>query len=79
MTEHKKSISVIEMGKILGMRKTNSYYLIRKNLFEVREVNGKMRVMVDSFEAWYAGQTWYKKVNESREGAENNGNHSEET
>ena len=61
---NKTSISVPEMGKLLGMGKTNSYYLIRNNYFEVKEVNGRMRVMLDSFEKWYSSQSHYKKAGE---------------
>lgn len=60
--ERKKSMSVPEMGKLLGLGKTESYYLVKKNWFKVVIIGGKMRVMIDSFEEWYAGQTHYKKV-----------------
>ena len=46
----KISMSVMEMGKSLGLKKTESYWLVHKNYFETRIVAGKMRVMVDSFE-----------------------------
>jgi hypothetical protein len=59
----KKSMSVMEMGRMLGLKKTNSYWLIKKGWFETVMVAGKMRVMVDSFEEWYQNQTHYKKVN----------------
>lgn len=59
----KTSMSVREMGRLLGLGKTDSYWLVKKNYFEIRLVAGKMRVMVDSFEKWYAGQFHYKKVN----------------
>ena len=59
----KKSMSVMEMGRMLGLKKTNSYWLIKKDWFETVMVAGKMRVMVDSFEEWYQSQTHYRKVN----------------
>ena len=59
----KKSMSVMEMGRMLGFKKTNSYWLIKKGWFETVMVAGKMRVMVDSFEEWYQSQTHYRKVN----------------
>lgn len=58
----KKSISVPEMRAMLGIGKTESYWLLKKKFFETVIVFGKIRVLVDSFEAWYANQTWYKKV-----------------
>ena len=50
--ERKKSMSVPEMGRLLGLGKTESYYLVKKNWFKVVTIGGKMRVMVDSFEEW---------------------------
>lgn len=62
-------ISVPEMGKWLGLGKTESYWLVKKQYFKVVTVGvnpktRKMRVLLDSFEKWYAGQTHYKKVTE---------------
>ena len=58
----KTSMSVMEMGKSLGLGKTESYWLVHKKQFETRFVAGKMRVMVESFERWYANQLHYKKI-----------------
>lgn len=58
----KTSMSVMEMGKSLGLGKTESYWLVHKEQFETRFVAGKMRVMVESFERWYANQLHYKKI-----------------
>lgn len=52
-----------EKELFLGLGKTDSYWLVKKNYFEIRLIAGKMRVMVDSFEKWYTGQFHYKKVN----------------
>lgn len=59
---NKKSMPVPEMRHILGLGKTESYWLIKKNYFETIIVARKMRVMTDSFEEWYANQLHYKKV-----------------
>ena len=59
---NKKSMSVPEMQSILGLGKTESYWLVKKNYFVTVRIAGKMRVMVDSFEEWYANQLHYKKV-----------------
>ena len=56
------SMSVVEMGKLLGLGKTESYYLVRKNYFQVITVGNTMRVMIPSFEEWYENQSFYKKV-----------------
>lgn len=56
------SMSVRQMGMLLGLGKTDTYWLVKKKLFTVAKVNGKMRVMKDSFEKWYQSQSHYKKV-----------------
>ena len=55
-------MSVVEMGEQLGLCKTAAYWLIKKNYFQTILVGGTMRVMIDSFEKWYANQLRYKKV-----------------
>lgn len=57
------TISVAEMRKLLGLGKTDAYWLVHKNCFETILVNGKMRVDIESFEKWYANQIKHKKVN----------------
>ena len=61
MAEMRKrtSMSVPEMGRLLGLCKTESYWLIKKNYFKTITVGGNMRVMIDSFEEWYANQFKY--------------------
>lgn len=58
----KTTMSVTELGKKLGLKKTEAYYLVRKEFFETITVYGQMRVVIDSFEEWYANQWHYKKV-----------------
>ena len=55
MAEMRKrtSMSVPEMGRMLGLGKTESYWLIKKNYFKTILVGNTMRVMIDSFEEWY--------------------------
>ena len=62
MTLPKKTMSVREMGKLLGLKKVESYWLIHKEYFETILVAGKMRVVIESFESWYARQVKYHKV-----------------
>lgn len=64
------SMSVPEMGKLLGLCKTEAYWLIKKNYFKTVLVGGTMRVMIDSFEKWYANQFKYHKVNGTPPGEE---------
>ncbi|MDO4174064.1 MAG: hypothetical protein Q4D42_04815 [Eubacteriales bacterium] len=61
---NKTSMSVPEMRRMLGLGKTASYWLVKKNYFETIVVAGRMRIMLDSFESWYQSQTHYKKVDE---------------
>ena len=58
----KKSMSVMEMGRLIGLKKTTSYWLVNKGLFEVRTVAGKQRVMTDSFYEWLEGQSHYRII-----------------
>lgn len=64
------SMSVPEMGRLLGLCKTESYWLIKKNYFTTVTVCGTMRVMIDSFENWYANQFKYQKVDGTPPGEE---------
>jgi len=63
-------MSVPEMGRMLGLCKTESYWLIKKNYFKTITVGGTMRVMLDSFENWYANQFKYQKVDGTPPGEE---------
>lgn len=40
----KKYISVSEMGRLLGLKKTDRYWLVHKNFFKTEVILGKMRV-----------------------------------
>ncbi len=57
------TMSVMDMGRLLGLKKTDSYYLLHKNWFDTVRVAGKTRVVKASFESWYATQDRYRKVN----------------
>lgn len=57
------TMSVPTMRQMLGLKKTASYWLIKKQWFDVLIINGEMRVVISSFETWYANQTHYRKVN----------------
>ena len=55
----KTTMSVREMQHLLGLGKTDSYWLIHKNLFEVILINEKRRIVISSFEKWYTNQVKY--------------------
>ena len=63
-------ISVKEMGDLLGIRKTDRYWLVHKNVFETRMICGKMWVNIESFEKWYANQVKYQKITGEEPGLE---------
>lgn len=69
MAVKRTSISVPEMGRWLGLGKTRTYEVIRENKLPTIKVGTGVkkytRVMLDSFEEWYAGQTHYKKISEN--------------
>lgn len=66
--QNNKTMTVPDVMRILGLGKTATYRLINQCRFKTYLVFGKMRVDVDSFEKWYAGQFHYKKVNGERPG-----------
>ena len=68
--EMKRTMSVPEMRKLLGIKKTESYWLGHKNYFKTELINGTMRVDIASFEKWYANQTKHKKVTGEKPGAQ---------
>ena len=68
--EMKRTMSVPEMRKLLGIKKTESYWLVYKNYFKTELINGTMRVDIASFEKWYANQTKHKKVTGEKPGAQ---------
>lgn len=55
-------ITVRQMGELLGLKRTEWYWLLHKNVFETRSICGKTMVNVASFEKWYASQIHYRKV-----------------
>lgn len=68
--ENKTTMSVVEMGQILGLCKTEAYWLVHKKYFETTLVQGIMRVNIESFEHWYANQLKRKKVDGTPPGEE---------
>ena len=78
MTE-KRCYTVQKLQEILGvsrptvynlLKKTDRYWLVHKNVFESKEIAGKMRINIASFEKWYANQIKYHKVTGEKPGKE---------
>ena len=59
--ENRKYMTVAQMGEMLGLKKTDSYWLVHKKLFETKKLAGKTLVVVSSFEKWYENQIKYHK------------------
>ena len=56
-------MSVEEMRRLLGIKKTESFWLINKHYFKTILVKNRRRIDIASFEEWYANQVKHKKVN----------------
>ena len=65
----KTSMSVPEMQKMLGLGKTEAYWLVKKKYFKTVVVGRRMRILLSSFEEWYANQFSYYKTNGPLPGA----------
>lgn len=70
MAKVKTTMSVSEMQRMLGLSKTEAYWLVHKNVFDTIIVEKKMRVVIASFEKWYANQLRRSKVNGPPPGAD---------
>ncbi len=66
----KAMMSVKEMGDLLGLKKTERYWLIHKQYFKTETVMGQLRVDLESFESWYANQLGYHKITGEEPGSE---------
>ncbi len=69
-TRKKTTMSIREMGQLLGIKKTDSYWLVHKECFKTVLVQGVMRVDIENFEHWYANQIKCQKVDGSPPGEE---------
>ena len=65
-----KTMSVTEMRKLLGLKKTEGYWLVHREFFKTEIIGGMMRVDIESFEKWYANQVKHKKVDGEEPGRE---------
>ena len=66
----KKYMTVHEMGDLLGLKKTDRYWLVKKGYFKTENTPSGMRVDLESFEKWYANQDKYHKVTGEEPGLE---------
>ena len=52
----KTTMSVPEMRELLGLKKTESYWLVHRSFFKTKIIGGQMRVDLESFEEWFISQ-----------------------
>ena len=64
------TMTIREMGKLLGLGKTDSYWLANKHFFKIIRIRDKQRVDKASFEKWYRNQVKYQKIDGSPPGEE---------
>lgn len=69
-SREKKYMTATEMGELLGLKKTDRYWLLHKHCFEWEDVLGMYRINIASFEKWYANQVKYKKITGEEPGKE---------
>lgn len=58
----KTTMSVREMADMLGLGKTESYWLVNKRFFKTVQISGRTRVDIRSFNLWYDKQVKYHIV-----------------
>lgn len=63
-------MTVRQMGDMLGLKKTERYWLIKKGYFKTEEIQGKIFIHTDSFEDWYKNQLTYHKISGEAPGSE---------
>ena len=68
--KERKLMTVKEMGDLLGLKKTERYYLLHKNCFTTRTIAGQTWIDRESFEEWYANQIRYHKITGEKPGQE---------
>ncbi len=69
---YRSTMTVPEMRRLLGLKKTDAYWLVKQGYFKsvCNEPSGRrIRIMRDSFEEWYASQFHYHKVTGEPPGA----------
>ena len=60
---NRTTMSVPEMRRMLGLGKTESYWLVHRGFFDTILVEGKMRIVIESFEKWLSNY-WNLKRND---------------
>lgn len=62
LQKNQESFTVPELRKMLGIGKTESYWLIKhRDILTVR-INGRLRIIRSSFDEWYKNQVRYRII-----------------
>ena len=62
LQKNQESFTVPELRKMLGIGKTEAYWLIKhKDILTVR-INGRLRIIRSSFDEWYKNQVRYRII-----------------
>ncbi len=56
------SFPVTLLQTMLGIKKTESYWILKHRDIETVMIRGQMRIVKSSFEEWYSGQTKYRII-----------------
>ncbi len=59
----KDTISVPELRSMLGIKKTESYWILKHRNIKTVTVNGHIRILKSSFYEWYQNQVKYRIIN----------------
>jgi len=58
----RNSFSVRELRQMLGVKKTDSYWILKNRDIQTVTIDGKIRILKDSFWNWYSNQTKYRII-----------------
>lgn len=58
----RNSFSVPELRKMLGIGKTESYWILKHRKIETVTIHGQIRILRSSFQEWYRQQTKYQII-----------------
>lgn len=63
LKKYQNSFPVPELSKMLGIGKTESYWILKHRDIQTITLNGQIRIMKNSFWEWYGNQTKYRIQN----------------
>lgn len=61
-SRQRTTMPVSELQKLFGIKKVESYWIIHNKPIQTIQVAGKTRIVIESFEKWYANQFHYEII-----------------